>query len=148
MSLPPRYHLHDAAPTPERFVALRRAAGLSPRTVEGARRGLPRSLAAVSISLDGQTVAMGRVVGDGVLNFEIVDVAVDPTHQRRGLGRAIMIELMSRVHAMATPGACISLIADRGAERLYESFGFVPCMPGAQGMELFVPITTDDEAQR
>jgi GNAT superfamily N-acetyltransferase len=83
---------------------------------------------------------MGRLVGDGAMNFEIVDIAVTPAHQRRGLGRAIMARLMAHVRAMATPGACISLIADRGAEHLYAEFGFKPCLPDAQGMELFMPL--------
>ena len=140
MSLPPGYALHDAPPSPERFVALRREAGLSPRTVEGARRGLPRALAAVSVLYDGEVFAMGRLIGDGAMNFEVVDIAVTPAHQRRGLGRAIMARLMAHVRAIATPGACISLIADRGAEHLYAEFGFKPFLPDAQGMEWFMPL--------
>lgn len=33
---------------------------------------------------------MGRVVGDGACNFEIVDIAVDPHYQGQALGRQIM----------------------------------------------------------
>ncbi len=28
---------------------------------------------------------MGRIVGDGAINFDIVDVAVDPAHQEKAL---------------------------------------------------------------
>ncbi len=28
---------------------------------------------------------MGRIVGDGAINFDIVDVAVDPAHQGKAL---------------------------------------------------------------
>ena len=33
---------------------------------------------------------MGRVIGDGGLFFQVVDIAVEPAHQGRGLGKAIV----------------------------------------------------------
>ncbi|WP_269969021.1 MULTISPECIES: hypothetical protein [unclassified Shewanella] len=36
-----------------------------------------------------QAVGMGRVVGDGTLNFEIVDIAVYPAYQGKIDGRQI-----------------------------------------------------------
>lgn len=56
---------------------------------------------------------MGRIVGDGALNFEIVDVAVDPEHQGKGLGRKIMEALLSWLEQQAPVGAYITLIALR-----------------------------------
>ncbi len=38
---------------------------------------------------------MGRIVGDGAINFDIVDVAVDPAHQGKGLGRLVMEKLVA-----------------------------------------------------
>jgi len=52
--------------------------------------GLPNSLYAVQFRLDGELIAMGRVIGDGGCFFQIVDIAVDPAHQGQGLGRRIM----------------------------------------------------------
>lgn len=45
---------------------------------------------------------MGRAVGDGLF-YQIVDIAVDPAHQRRGLGKAIMAGLMDQLKRIARP---------------------------------------------
>jgi ribosomal protein S18 acetylase RimI-like enzyme len=79
---------------------------------------------------------MGRVVGDGGCNFEVVDIAVDPRHQRRGLGRRIMNSLMARLRADAPASAYVSLIADGGAPVLYAEFGFQFTAPESVGMAL------------
>lgn len=47
---------------------------------------------------------MGRIVGDGALNFDIVDVAVDPLHQGKGLGRVIMETLVAWLDSHACKG--------------------------------------------
>lgn len=125
-------------PSAREYMELRLAAGLSPKTVEAAERGLPNSLYAVCMRCHGELVGMGRVVGDGGCNFEIVDIAVHPDHQRRGLGSAIMEALMSYVHAHAPKSAYVSLIADGGATVLYERFGFSLTAPASVGMALTI----------
>src|SRR6266403_353967 len=56
------------------------AAGLSPKTAEAAAAGLPNTLFAVLVRKDGRVVGMGRLVGDGGLFFQVVDIAVEPRH--------------------------------------------------------------------
>lgn len=114
------------------FVRLRQISGLSPRPLEGAIKALPRSLYGVQIKLAEQTVGMGRVVGDGALNFEIVDIAVDPEHQGKGLGRLIMQHIMAYLDREAFEGAYITLMAD--VPELYEKFGFKFSHPASEGM--------------
>ncbi|SBL61440.1 N-acetyltransferase GCN5 [Klebsiella michiganensis] len=75
------YTFIDTVPSAEDFCRLRVISGMSPRPLEGARAGLPRSCYGVHVLYAGVPVGMGRIVGDGALNFEIVDVAVDPAHQ-------------------------------------------------------------------
>ena len=70
------YSVLTQTPTPGEYIELRSAAGLSPKTQEAAELGLPNSLFAVCIRLDEKLVGMGRIVGDGGCNFEIVDIAV------------------------------------------------------------------------
>ncbi|AUV89588.1 GNAT family N-acetyltransferase [Klebsiella oxytoca] len=89
------YTFIDTVPSAEDFCRLRVISGMSPRPLEGARAGLPRSCYGVHILYAGVPVGMGRIVGDGALNFEIVDVAVDPAHQGKGLGRQIMQKIVS-----------------------------------------------------
>jgi len=114
------------------FLRLRRISGLSPRPRDAAERGLPNSLYAVQIRIEGETIGMGRIVGDGGLNYEIVDVAVDTAHQGKGLGRAVMERLMAYLEREAPKGAYVSLVGDVPA--LYEKFGFRLTRPGGEGM--------------
>ncbi len=79
---------------------------------------------------------MGRVIGDGGCNFELVDVAVHPEYQRRGLGYQIMEVLMNDLRANAPKSAYVCLIADRGAPALYEKFGFELTAPDSVGMAI------------
>ena len=89
------YTVIEKVPSAEAFCHLRVAAGMSPRPLEGARAGLPRSCYGVHILWQETPIAMGRIVGDGAINFDIVDVAVDPAHQGKGLGRLVMEKLIA-----------------------------------------------------
>ena len=130
------YTLEHTTPSPEEYVHLRQLAGLTPMSLEAARIGLPNSVAAVTVRIDGTLTGMGRVIGDGGMFFQVVDIAVHPDHQRRGLGRKIMAALMQRLKTIAPTGAYVSLIADDGAERLYQEFGFQPTAPRSIGMSM------------
>ena len=77
------------------FLRLRKISGLSERPLEAAIKALPRSLYGVHIIIDGAVIGMGRIVGDGALNFEIVDIAVDPKYQKQGFGRFIVEHIMA-----------------------------------------------------
>jgi ribosomal protein S18 acetylase RimI-like enzyme len=132
------YHLEVAIPSSEDYRRLRVAAGLSPKTAEGAALGLPNTLFGVSIEREGKIVGMGRVIGDGGLFFQVTDIAVDPHHQGRGLGKAIVHEIVEHLKRTAPTGAYVSLIADGEAHRLYARFGFRPTAPASIGMEMYI----------
>jgi ribosomal protein S18 acetylase RimI-like enzyme len=84
----------------------------------------------------GETVGMGRVIGDGGWYFHVVDMAVLPDHQRRGLGDAILRSLLERIRAHAPRGAYVNLLADPPGRRLYARHGFVETAPHSVGMAL------------
>ena len=121
-------------PDVENFLRLRKITGLSPRSEKAARIGLHHSLFAVTIFNKEIPIGMGRVVGDGGLNFEIVDVAVDPEYQGQGFGSQIMTHIMRYLDENAPEGCYISLIAD--VPTIYEKFGFKRTSPNAEGMYL------------
>jgi len=123
-------------PASAEYLALRVAAGLSAMSEEGAATGLPASWCSVCVRVGGELVGMGRVVGDGGLFLFVVDIAVAPAWQGRGLGRRIMEALMARIHEGAQPRTMVGLIADGTAFRLYERFGFKRVAPAAHGMLL------------
>ena len=56
--------------------------------------------------------------------LHVVDMAVLPAHQRRGLGDRILGTLLARIRQTAPPGAYVSLLADPPGRRLYARHGF------------------------
>lgn len=128
------YSVVAEVPAVDDYLRLRVAAGLSPKTIEGANIGLPNSWFAVTVLFEGKAIGMGRVIGDGGTAFQIVDIAVEPEHQGKGLGKQIMAALMDRLNSQAPAGAYVSLIADGDARHLYAKYGFEPVMPASIGM--------------
>ncbi|MGM8931539.1 GNAT family N-acetyltransferase [Salinicola halophyticus] len=128
------YRLIFEPPTTDTYMRLRREAGMNPRSAAGAALGLPKSLFAVQVVHQGEnegeheseTVGMGRVVGDGGCFYQVVDIAVKPAHQGRGLGKRIMGEIRAYILREAPENAFVSLLADGEAHRLYAQFDFKP----------------------
>lgn len=131
-----RLPLTIATPGSDEYRDLRVAAGLSSKTAEAADCGLPNSLFAVCVRDGDRLIGMGRVVGDGGLNYEVVDIAVHPDFQRRGIGYRIMEALMKFIHETAPDSAYVSMIADDDAPLLYQKFGFEYVAPRSVGMAL------------
>ncbi|HEY9010245.1 MAG TPA: GNAT family N-acetyltransferase [Devosia sp.] len=113
---------------------LRRLSGLSEKTEEAAARGLPNTLFAVVVEREGKAIGMGRVTGDGGTAYQLVDIAVLPEHQGKGLGKRIVSALVDWLHANAPKSAYVSLIADGPAKDLYAQYGFKPTAPASIGM--------------
>ena len=130
------YHVIHETPSVETYRTLRARAGLSEKSADAAARGLPGSLFAVQILHQGQAIGMGRVVGDGGCHYLVVDIAVLPDHQGKGLGKRIMREIMTFIEAEVPETAYVSLIADGPAKDLYAQFGFVPVGPASIGMAM------------
>lgn len=114
------FEVATTPPEAEEFCALRVLTGLSAKDPEAARLALPKSLFAVTIRNDGRLIAMGRVVGDG-LHVQVVDIAVDPDQQGRGLSRIVMQHIMDFI-ATLPRSTIVSLFAD--VDWLYQKFGF------------------------
>ena len=83
-------------------------------------------------------MGMGRIIGDGGLFFQVVDVAVEPAHQGKGVGKTIMGALISELRRRVPAEANVSLSADGEAYRLYEQFGFGATAPRSIGMEMWL----------
>lgn len=135
--LPEGYRLLRGAPAAQEYMDLRADAGLTPRSPDQAVGALRASWAWTTIrwTPDGSLAAMGRVIGDGTWYFHIADVATAPQHRRRGLGRTVMEDLVSRIDAAAPPHPYITLMADPPGQSLYRSLGFVDAVP-TLGMRL------------
>ena len=106
------YTLTAEVPLAEDYLRLRIVTGLSPKSAEGAAIGLPNTLFGVVVRHDGRVVGMGRAIGDGGLMLQVTDIAVEPEHQGRGLGKAIVGAIIEHLKRTVPDGAYVSLIAD------------------------------------
>jgi GNAT superfamily N-acetyltransferase len=138
--LPAGYSLVVGPPDIDSYLNLRAGAGLTPRRRDQAIAALPGSWAVVYVKHEpsGVSVGMGRVIGDGGLNFEVVDMAVLPEHQRLGLGDAILSFLLDRIREAAPSGAVVSLLADPPGRALYARHGFSETAPASVGMAMLL----------
>lgn len=76
-------------------------------------------------------IGMARVIGDGGLWFQIVDVAVHPAHQGHGLGIRLMKEVEDWLVANVPQSGRVGLVAESKAQSLYEKFAFRDSAPGS-----------------
>ena len=120
----------EVLPSPQEFCDLRVAAGLSAKSLKAASIALPNSLYGVCIRENNTLIAMGRVVGDGACNFEVVDVAVNPSYQGQGLGRIVMEHIDAYLASVALEGSYVSMIADEPI--FYEKLGYRLVAPKSQ----------------
>ena len=121
-------------PEVKEFQQLRLDCGLSARSDQAASKGLPNSLFSTTVREGDRLIAMGRVVGDGGCNFEVVDIAVHPEFQRQGVAQTVMQAIMNYLKDHAPESAYVSLIADNHSPALYSKFGFRPTAPASIGM--------------
>ena len=132
------YSIRIDIPEVEEYLALRKICGLSARGKEASKTGLSNSIYSVIIrrNKDQKLAGMGRLIGDGGTAYRIVDIAVLPTEQGKGLAKTIMQLLMTYIESEIDPQAYVNLIADRPADNLYKQFGFVETAPESLGMYL------------
>jgi ribosomal protein S18 acetylase RimI-like enzyme len=70
---------------------------------------------------DEKLIGAGRVLADGLDCAYIADVAVHPDHQGRGLGKAIIRQLLE----LSSDHKKIILYANPGTEPFYRDLGFL-----------------------
>ena len=126
--------LTHRSPTISEYKKLRASVGWWDVDDGAAETALTNSLFSVVAIEKGNLVGFGRIVGDGGLYFYIQDLIIHPAFQEKGFGKLVMDELMSFVRANAKSGAFIGLMAAKGLERYYESFGFRARDESAPGM--------------
>ncbi|CAL8900009.1 GNAT family N-acetyltransferase [Kocuria varians] len=81
----------------------------------------------VSAWADGELVGLARVVGDGATVAYIQDLLVDPGHQLRGIGRALLAEVLAETaHIRQTYITTDDAARNAHVLALYRSLGFRP----------------------
>lgn len=101
--------------------ALYRAAPLGEKSPSDLERVFSNSMFRFFVYDSGRLVGVGRALADGVDCSYICDVAVLPTHQGNGLGKAIVKKLV----ALSVGHRKIILYAVPGKESFYRKLGFL-----------------------
>jgi len=103
-------------------VALYRSVGWSAATKPGALTSALRCAhTAVSAWDDERLVGIGYAISDGYLVVNYAHLVVTPAYQRRGIGTAIMRELMARYEGFHQQ----TILADQDSIAFYFRLGFV-----------------------
>lgn len=116
--------IKEEIPSVEQYINIRIKSGLSRKSVEAAEIGLQNGIYSLVAYDENEAIGLGRIIGDGGCFFEIVDIAVIPEYQKKGVGRKIMEGLMDYIHKNAPPTAYVSLMAYYGTPEFYQKFGF------------------------
>lgn len=102
--------------------------------LDAAAKSLPQSLFGVVAEVDGKAVGMARVIGDGAQFYYIMDVAVKPEMQGRGIGTGLLNEVVDFFQGKAQDHALVGLFTGAGLISFYERFGFLSPEIGLRGM--------------
>lgn len=123
------YTVIEQTPSTDDYVKLLQSTGLGRRSRHAAQIGLSNSLFSVVAFQARTAIGMGRVIGDGGCYFTLVDIAVYPHHQNKGVGKLIMETLMDYIEETAPPKAHITLEAQRGTSGFFAKYGFQAVRP-------------------
>lgn len=112
------YKVVHATPSVSVYRDLRVKAGLDAKSEAASIAGLPNSLFSVQITFESTpagdsatAIGMGRVIGDGGCFYHVVDIAVDPAHQGKGLGKLVMKEIRKWLDNNVPESGYVSLVA-------------------------------------
>lgn len=112
--------------TPSLYNELRTIAGWGAYPENQVQIALKNSLCTLTAFHNEKAVGIGRIVGDGAINFYIQDIIVRPEYQGQGVGKAIVEKLMTYAQANGIPGTSLALglFAAKDKEEFYTKLGF------------------------
>ncbi|WBW97817.1 GNAT family N-acetyltransferase [Oceanirhabdus sp. W0125-5] len=113
--------------TTEQFCNLQKAVGFGRPNPIQTEKAIENSIYSVSISIGGEVIGMGRLVGDGARIFYIQDVCIAPKFQGKGIGKLVVQKLLAYIknNSIENSTVTIGLMAAKGKEGFYEKLGFL-----------------------
>lgn len=111
--------------TYQEYISLRSSVGWNNFAEEQVSNSIRNSLYTVTAVDNNRTIAMGRLIGDGIF-YLIVDIVVKPEFQGKGIGSKIIDMLLAYVDIRTPIGgrSSVQLIAEKGKEDFYIKKGF------------------------
>lgn len=109
------------------YLQLRQSVKWKKLTRQQAQLALDRSLYTVCVYDEDIPVAMGRLVGDGVVICYVQDLVVRPEYQSSGIGGAVLESLIAYAKEMQLEQTelMLALMCAKGREEFYEKYGFL-----------------------
>jgi ribosomal protein S18 acetylase RimI-like enzyme len=112
------------------------AVGWSRRPLRKVRKAIQHSFLVVSMwEVQGnrrRLIGFSRATSDHAFNATIWDVVVHPDFQGRGLGKALMQQLIKKLRSEDISN--VTLFADPHVVEFYKQLGFMPDPEGIKGM--------------
>ena len=137
-----KFIVKERLPTVEEYNDLRRSVEWPTYANDLVERGLANTLySVVAETENGNSIGMGRIIGDNAIYLHIQDIIVRPEHQNQGVGKLIMTELIKYVDKVAGKNTNIGLMSSKGREPFYEKLGFTerPNEKFGSGMIKIIP---------
>jgi GNAT superfamily N-acetyltransferase len=113
--------------TVDEFNFLRESVGWGIIEKKLAQKGIENSLYIITAIIDGKTVGLARVCGDGGYNIWVNDMIVLPEFQKKGIGKQLMIRIMNFInneYIQKGQTVFVNLMSAKGRESFYKQFGF------------------------
>lgn len=111
--------------TYQEYISLRNSVGWNNFAEEQVSKSISNSLYNITVVDNNRTIAMGRLIGDGIY-YLIVDVVVNPEFQGKGIGSKIIDMFLEYIYSRTLIGgrSSVQLIAEQGKEEFYIKKGF------------------------
>ncbi|MBE9059989.1 GNAT family N-acetyltransferase [cf. Phormidesmis sp. LEGE 11477] len=112
------------------------AVGWSRRPIRKVRKAIQNSFLVITMweqkSNRKRLIGFSRATSDHAFNATIWDVVVHPDFQGKGLGRALMKQLIKKLRSEDISN--VTLFADPDVVNFYKQLGFMPDPEGIKGM--------------
>ena len=108
------------------FQKLRDAVGWKHLDEKDVKTSIKKSMFVVSAVDDGQTIGMGRIIGDSGTHGTLVNVIVLPEYQGKGVGKKLVLRLMERCQEFADKHDqfIVEIVPSAGNHEFYVKCGF------------------------
>ena len=111
---------------PQDLVNLRKTLGWKEINLEQVEKGLNNTMCKVSVKVENEIIALGRLVGDYSCKGVLSDILVHPDYQRKGYGKIVVTALIQMVQESLKDGELFQIEATPtyGNREFYIKCGF------------------------
>ncbi|KIR01341.1 Ribosomal-protein-alanine acetyltransferase [Lachnospiraceae bacterium TWA4] len=109
------------------YLKFRKSVNWKELTRPQAKKALENSLCTLCVTLAGQPIGMGRLVGDGSVICYIQDLIIHPNAQGMGVGSLLIQGFIDYVKSITEDGTemMLDLMCAKGREEFYTKHGFI-----------------------